>query len=272
MTQRRIWKNAFPPAIQLVRMSDLQSPAPAPYASSTGPIPDAGDARDSLIVALDFPTSQQALALVDRLEGSCRWYKVGLELFIAAGASVVENLRLRGYSVFLDLKLHDIPNTVASAVKSIAPFGVEMLTIHAGGGPAMLAAAAEAAAGLTHPPTLLAVTVLTSLDQVQLSATGVSRTPGDQALLLAEMATANGIDGFVCSPEEATNLRKALPTAVLVTPGIRPAGSATGDQKRIATPAAALAAGASYLVVGRPITQAADPAAATHAILAEMTR
>jgi orotidine-5'-phosphate decarboxylase len=228
------------------------------------------EARDKLIVALDFPSAPQALACVDRLEGSCRWFKVGLELFLAAGGSIVETLRLRGHSVFLDLKFHDIPNTVAAAVRSVAPLGAELLTVHASGGPVMLTAAAEAAASLPGPPRLLAVTVLTSMDQSQLAAIGASQTPEEKALLLAKMAFAVGIDGFVCSPEEAGALRSTLHEAVLVTPGVRPAGAAIGDQKRIATPAAALAAGANYLVVGRPITQAADPARAANAILAEM--
>lgn len=228
-------------------------------------------ARDRLIVALDLPSGKDTLAFVDRLDGACRWFKVGLELFLAAGGSIVETLRRRGHSVFLDLKFHDIPNTVAAAVRSVGPLGAELLTIHAGGGPAMLAAAAEAAAGLPYPPQLLAVTVLTSMDQAQLAATGSARSPMEQTLLLARMAFANEIHGFVCSPEEAGHLRAAHPESVLVTPGIRPKGSDVGDQKRIATPAAALAAGATYLVVGRPITQASDPAEAARAILAEMT-
>ncbi len=229
-------------------------------------------ARDKLIVALDFPSGAQALAFVDRLEGSCRWFKVGLELFLAAGGSIVETLRHRGHSVFLDLKFHDIPNTVSAAVRSVGPLGAELLTIHSSGGPAMLQAAAEAAASLPNPPRLLAVTVLTSMDRAQLAAIGTIRSADEEVLLLAKMAFANGISGFVCSPEEAGTLRSALHGAVLVTPGIRPAGAAIGDQKRIATPAAALAAGASYLVVGRPITQASDPAKAVNAILAEMKR
>jgi orotidine-5'-phosphate decarboxylase len=232
--------------------------------------PPPEEARDQLIVALDFPSSAQALAFVDRLEGSCRWFKVGLELFLAAGGSIVETLRHRGHSVFLDLKLHDIPNTVAAAVRSVGPLGAELLTVHASGGPLMLEAAAEAATNLADPPRLLAVTVLTSMDQAQLAAIGTLRSAEEEVLLLARMAFANGIAGFVCSPEEAGTLRSALHGAVLVTPGIRPAGAAIGDQKRIATPATALAAGASYLVVGRPITQAADPAEAANAILAEM--
>jgi orotidine-5'-phosphate decarboxylase len=232
--------------------------------------PQPGEARDQLIVALDFPSGPQALAFVDRLEGSCRWFKVGLELFLAAGGSIVETLRHRGHSVFLDLKFHDIPNTVAAAVRSVGPLGAELLTVHATGGPAMLEAAAEAAASLADPPGLLAVTVLTSMDQAQLEAIGALRSPDEEVLLLARMAFANGIPGFVCSPEEAGTLRSAFHGAVLVTPGIRPAGAAIGDQKRIATPAAALTAGASYLVVGRPITRSANPAEVANAILAEM--
>jgi orotidine-5'-phosphate decarboxylase len=228
------------------------------------------EARERLIVALDFPTGPQALHFVDRLEGACQWFKVGLELYLAAGRSIVETLRERGYSVFLDLKLHDIPNTVAGAVRSVGPLGAQLLTVHATGGPAMLAAAAEAAAGLTEPPTILAVTVLTSMDPAQLAATGIFEAAAAQVLKLAGMAAGVGIHGFVCSPEEAASLRAALPRATLVTPGIRPAGAAIGDQRRIATPAAALAAGASYLVVGRPITQAEDPPRAAQAILDEM--
>ncbi len=229
------------------------------------------EAREQLIVALDFPSGPAALNFVDRLEGACQWFKVGLELYLAAGGSIVETLRSRGYSVFLDLKFHDIPNTVASAIRSVAPLGAQMLTIHAAGGPAMLAAAAETAASLPESPTLLAVTVLTSMDRPQLTATGIAESPAGQATRLAKMAHANGVHGFVCSPEEATNLRATLPDSILVTPGIRPAGSAIGDQKRIATPAAAIAAGASYLVVGRPITQAENPATAANAILTQIS-
>ncbi len=222
-----------------------------------------------LIVALDFPEAGPALDLADRLTGRCGWFKVGLELYLAEGNAILHELRQRGFSVFLDLKLHDIPNTVARAVRSVAETGAELLTVHASGGPAMLAAAVEAAA-VTNGPKLLAVTVLTSMDRAQLAATGVADAPADQVLRLAEMAAASGISGFVASAEEVATLRRKLPSAVLVIPGIRPAGAAIGDQKRTATPAAALAAGADYLVVGRPITQAADPAAAARAILEEM--
>jgi len=253
-------------------MLDQQSPVSSRTIAPPHPqSPHLQEARDKLIVALDFPSGRDAIAFADRLDGACRWFKVGLELFLAAGGSIVETLRHRGHSVFLDLKLHDIPNTVAAAVRSVGPLGAELLTVHAGGGPAMLAAAAEAAAKLAHSPRLLAVTVLTSMDETQLAATGTTRDLAEQALLLARMAYANEIHGFVCSPEEAHSLRSALPEAILVTPGIRPTGSDMGDQKRVATPAAALAAGANYIVVGRPITQAGNPAEAARAILAEMS-
>jgi orotidine-5'-phosphate decarboxylase len=225
-----------------------------------------------LIVALDFPAAAPALALADRLQGLCRWFKVGLELYIAEGNSIVEELRKRGFSVFLDLKFHDIPNTVAGAVRSAAAAGAQLLTVHAAGGPAMLEAAIGAANGVPDPPQLLAVTVLTSMDQLQLSAIGIDRSPETQVLRLADTAAQAGINGFVASPEEVSALRHRFPDAMLVIPGIRPAGAAVGDQKRIATPSAALAAGASSLVIGRPITQAPDPAAAARAILDEMAQ
>ncbi len=245
-------------------------------ASARPPAPDPLDeARNRLIVALDVPAAAEAIALVNRLERSCRWFKVGLELFAAAGPAVLEPLIARGHSVFLDLKLHDIPNTVAGAVRSAAALGARMVTLHASGGPAMLAAARAALEGLADPPQLLAVTVLTSMDAAQLAATGLARSPAEQVDLLARMALEAGIHGFVCSPQEVAALRAlAGPEAVLVIPGIRPAGaqspSRPDDQKRIATPAQALRQGASYLVVGRPITQAADPAEAAETILKEM--
>jgi orotidine-5'-phosphate decarboxylase len=233
------------------------------------------DARKRLIVALDVPNAAAALAMVNRLEGVCQWFKVGLELFTAAGPAVLEPLVTRGHSVFLDLKYHDIPNTVAGAVRAAATMGVRMLTVHASGGPAMLAAAQAAVEGVQNPPQLLAVTVLTSMEAAQLQATGVGRGPADQVKLLAKMGLEAGIRGFVCSPQEVAALRALTgPEGVLVVPGIRPAGAESptriDDQKRIATPADALRAGASYLVVGRPITQAPDPARAAEAILNEM--
>ena len=230
-------------------------------------------ARQRLIVALDVPHARAATDLVDRLEGSCSWFKVGMELFTAAGPGLVEKLMGRGHAVFLDLKFHDIPNTVAGAVRSAASLGVRMMTIHAAGGPAMLAAARQALAGVANPPQLLAVTVLTSMDQAQLKSAGVGRTPAAQVALLAKMALKAGIHGFVCSPQEVAALRKlAGRQAVLVVPGIRPPGTDAGDQKRHATPIAALRAGASYLVVGRPIAQAPNPAQAAEAILNDIAR
>jgi orotidine-5'-phosphate decarboxylase len=208
--------------------------------------------------------------LVERLDELCCWYKVGLELYLAEGNAFIHELHHRGCSVFLDLKLYDIPNTVAGAVRSVCESGAEMLTLHASGGPAMLRAAAEAAAECEHPPQLLAVTVLTSMDAEQLAVIGIGRSPGEQVMRLAEIAAEAGITGLVASSQEAASLRHAFPGATLVIPGIRPAGAELADQKRVATPAAALAAGASYLVVGRPITQASDPVAAARAILDEM--
>jgi orotidine-5'-phosphate decarboxylase len=223
---------------------------------------------DRLIVALDFPDARAAIALVDRLEGATRWFKIGLELYIAEGNSLVAELQRRGFSVFLDLKLHDIPNTVASAVRAAARLGVNMLTVHAGGGPEMLTAAVEAADAHLL---LLAVTVLTSMDAMQMEATGVHGTTAAQVERLATMAFACGVAGLVCSPVEVVNLRNRLGSEpLLVIPGIRPEGAAVGDQRRVATPAAAIASGASYLVVGRPITRAIDPGAAARAVLTEM--
>jgi orotidine-5'-phosphate decarboxylase len=247
-------------------MAILHKPAPAAVASSS-----INEARQRLIVALDVPDASAATDLVDRLEGTCTWFKVGLELFVAAGPSVLEPLSSRGHSIFLDLKFHDIPNTVAGAVRSAASLGVRMMTIHASGGPAMLTAARSALDGISNPPELLAVTVLTSMDASQLSAVGLQRQPSEQVELLARMGLAAGIRGFVCSPQEVGTLRSLTgPEGVLVIPGIRPAGADRGDQKRIATPADALREGASYLVVGRPITQAPDPATAADSILREM--
>ncbi len=230
-------------------------------------------ARERLIVALDAPDATRALELVDRLEGSCQWFKVGLELFTATGPSFLEQLTKRGHSVFLDLKFHDIPNTVAGAVRSAAKLGAQMMTIHALGGPAMLSAAREVVAGLPNPPELLAVTVLTSMDASQLKAIGVQDPPARQVERLAQVGLEAGLRGFVCSPEEVGALRaRTGPEGVLVIPGIRSTGATMGDQKRVATPAEALQKGASYLVVGRPITQAPHPAEAADAILREMTQ
>ena len=226
--------------------------------------------QDRLAVALDVPSAQQALDLVARLEGTCRWFKVGMELYYAAGNTIIETLRKQDFQVFLDLKLHDIPNTVAAAVRSVTTAGASLLTVHAAGGSAMMAAAAEAACA-PGSPRLLAVTVLTSMDAAELSTIGVASSPADQVLRLARLAQSAGINGMVCSPQEVATLRaETAPDTMLVIPGIRPAGSAVGDQKRIATPAETIARGASMLVVGRPITRAANPAAAAQAILSEI--
>jgi orotidine-5'-phosphate decarboxylase len=238
------------------------------------------DPADRLIVALDYSSADAALALVDQLADTCRWFKVGMELYYAAGNSIVERLLERNLKVFLDLKLHDIPNTVAGAIRSVAGSGASLLTVHASGGEQMMLAAAQAAAS-PGAPQLLAVTVLTSMDAGQLAGVGVP-VDGDpaaavqsQVLRLARLARACGIDGLVCSAEEVAAVRAVMgPCARLVVPGIRPAAAGSGqrldDQRRIASPAQAIAAGASMLVVGRPITQAADPAAAAAQILAEI--
>jgi orotidine-5'-phosphate decarboxylase len=228
-------------------------------------------ANERLIVALDVPSAADAVRLADSLSGICTWVKVGLELFIAAGPAIVTGLKTRGFSVFLDLKLHDIPNTVAGAVRSAAATGADMLTVHASGGPAMLAAAAQAARDSAHPVELLAVTVLTSMDSAQLNAIGVAAEPADQVARLARLAADSGLRGMVCSPNEVAMLRRIFGDTVrLVTPGIRPAESDVQDQKRIATPAKSIQDGASYLVVGRPITQAPDPRSAAEAIQREI--
>jgi orotidine-5'-phosphate decarboxylase len=226
--------------------------------------------RDRLAVALDLPSEHEALKLVDRLGQTCQWFKVGMELYYATGNSIVHQLRNRGFNVFLDLKLHDIPNTVTGAVRSATQAGASLLTIHATGGTAMMSAAAEAASA-PGSPRLLAVTVLTSMDANELAGIGITASPAEQVLRLARLAQASGIDGMVCSPEEVAALRKETgPNTLLVIPGIRPTGSAIEDQKRIATPAQAIAHGASMLVVGRPITRAHDPAEAAQAILKEI--
>ncbi len=229
-------------------------------------------ARDCLIVALDHPTAAEALETVGRLEDSCLWFKIGIELYYAAGNSIVHELRERGFQVFLDLKLHDIPNTVAAAVRSVSACGASLLTVHAAGGSAMLQAAAEAASA-PGSPRLLAVTVLTSIDARQLAEVGVSDSPLTQVLRLGRLAHVAGITGLVCSPEEAAQLRAEVPPeTMLVTPGIRAALDLAGDQKRIASASQAIRSGASKLVVGRPITRASDPARAATSLLEEIAR
>ncbi len=236
------------------------------------------DGRSRLIVALDVETLADAERLLDRLQGQVTRFKIGSQLFTAAGPAAVESVHKRGAEVFLDLKFHDIPNTVAGAAREATRLGVLMFNVHASGGRAMMAAAAEGAAAAARElavrkPITLAVTVLTSLDRAALSRElGVAASVEGHVLHLAQMAAEAGLDGCVASPNEIGTLRTSRGTGwVIVTPGVRPVGSAVGDQSRIATPGAAVRAGAHYLVVGRPITAAPDPATATAAVLQEMT-
>ncbi len=223
-----------------------------------------------LIAAIDTGDAGRAAALIAAVAPHCGLIKLGLEFFLANGAGGVAAAG-GGAAVFLDLKLHDIPNTVAGAVRSLLPLQVAMLTVHAGGGAAMVAAAVTAAAQAPRPPKILAVTVLTSLDAAALSDTGVAGGPRQQVLRLARLALAAGADGLVCSAHEIAPLRDAFGAApILVVPGIRPAGAAVQDQARVMTPPDAVAAGASYIVVGRPITGAADPGAAAARIAASI--
>ncbi len=224
-----------------------------------------------IIVALDFPDAVSALALVERLDPALCRLKVGKELFTAAGPELVRALVARGFEVFLDLKFHDIPNTVAAACRAAAGLGVWMMNVHAAGGRRMMTAAQEALAGLPDRPLLIAVTVLTSMSAEDLREVGVDAVPADQVLRLARLTQACKLDGVVCSAQEAALLRADLAADFrLVTPGIRPAGAAVGDQRRVMTPAEALRAGATDLVIGRPITAAADPLDALKQIQADI--
>jgi orotidine-5'-phosphate decarboxylase len=225
--------------------------------------------RERLIVALDVPDATAARGLVDRLAGHVGMFKVGSQLFTAAGPDLVREIVARGERVFLDLKYHDIPNTVAGAVASASRLGVSLVDVHGLGGGAMMEAAAGARAD--ERTLLLAITVLTSHDEGTLDAIGLAGPIAEAVPRLARLAAASGMDGVVASPHEVGLVRAACGAGFrIVTPGIRPAGAAKGDQARLATPAAALRAGADYLVVGRPITEAAEPAAAADAIVAEM--
>lgn len=213
-----------------------------------------------IIVALDFPAAAPALALAERLQPSLCRLKVGKELFVASGPALLEELMRRGFEVFLDLKFHDIPNTVAQACKAAASLGVWMVNVHASGGRRMMEAAREGLASSAKPPKLIAVTVLTSMAQADLVELGITVTAAEQVLRLAGLAQASGMDGVVCSAQEAALLRKkAGEEFCLVTPGIRPSNASADDQWRVMTPLAALQAGSSYLVIGRPVTKAADP-------------
>lgn len=229
------------------------------------------DARDRLIVAVDAPSLEAADALAARLDGAVRWFKVGSELFTAAGPAAVAALLRRG-RVFLDLKFHDIPATVAGAVAAAARLGVDLLNVHASGGSAMLRAAQEAAARNAAPgrpaPTVIAVALLTSVDADAMDQAGIRGTPVEAALRLARLAQDNGLGGVVASPLDAAAIRAACgPDFLIVCPGIRPAGAARDDQRRLETPQAAIAAGADMLVVGRSITRAPDPRRAADEIV-----
>ncbi len=228
--------------------------------------------RSRLIAALDTADPRQARAWAEAVAPHCAGVKLGLEFFAANGPAGVREVAGRsGVPLFLDLKLHDIPNTVAGAVRAVLALRPAMLTVHAAGGAAMIAAAHEAGAAAADPPLLLAVTVLTSLDAAALAATGVEGEPAAQVLRLGRLAIAAGADGLVCSAHEVAALRAALgPAPLLVVPGVRPIGSEAGDQARVATPAQAVASGADLVVVGRPITGAADPGAAAAAIAMAM--
>jgi orotidine-5'-phosphate decarboxylase len=226
---------------------------------------------ERLIVALDLPTAAAAREMVNRLGDSVSFYKIGLQLFIAEGPALVREVAGSGKQVFLDLKLHDIPNTVASAVKSLGELNVRMLSVHTLGGSKMLHAAADAGAALPSKPIVLGVTVLTSMGEPDLRELCVSNNAAAQVLHLAGLAKSTGCGGVVASPHEARTIRELVgDTMAIVTPGVRPVGSATDDQARFATPAEAILAGASHIVVGRPITGAKDPRAAAEAILSEL--
>ena len=224
-----------------------------------------------IIVALDFPDAAQALEFSRRLDPEACRVKVGFELFVSAGPALVEQLVAAGFDVFLDLKFHDIPNTVASACRAAAGLGVWMMNVHASGGGRMLQAAREALEGQAHRPHLIAVTVLTSMDERDLDELGLGKDVGRLAEALAGLTAASGLDGVVCSASEAPMLRKRHgDDFLLVTPGIRPRSAQTDDQRRVMTPSEAIRAGSSYLVVGRPITRAESPMDALEAMNEEI--
>lgn len=225
-----------------------------------------------VIVALDFPEEKHALELVQRLDPARCRLKIGKEMFTRSGPQLVEKIASQGYEIFLDLKFHDIPNTVAGACRSAADLGVWMINVHTLGGKRMMEAAREAVDKSTAKPLLIGVTILTSMGQEDIEQIGLSGTPADNVKRLATLANDAGLDGVVCSPKEVEMLRQIVPSQFsLVTPGIRPAWSEKGDQTRITTPADAMRLGSSYLVIGRPITAAADPLEALGKIEAELS-
>ncbi|HHV61867.1 MAG TPA: orotidine-5'-phosphate decarboxylase [Firmicutes bacterium] len=226
-----------------------------------------------VIIALDVSSTGAAVALVDRLLEFTDSFKVGMELFYAAGPGVIEAIMERGGRVFLDLKLHDIPNTVGAAAANLARLGVWMFNVHASGGLDMMKRAARSVSEVVERPRVLAVTVLTSIDdRVLRDELGVARSAADQVVALSGLAKEAGLDGVVASPREAQAIREACgPDFIIVTPGVRPAWAGAGDQRRVASPAEAFRLGADYIVVGRPVTQAPDPAAAMKRIIEEIT-
>jgi len=229
--------------------------------------------RDRVIVALDMPDAERALELARSLKGQVRWVKVGMTLFYAEGPTIVRDLRALGFKVFVDLKLHDIPHQVRGACRTLVRMGADMFTVHASGGRVMLEAAVQETAQVAAKfgilkPAVVAVTVLTSLNDAALAELGLYGGAEEHALALGRLSSECGCDGVVCSPEEAAAMRQILgDEALVVTPGVRPTWAESGDQARVATAQAAIAAGASHLVIGRPITAAADPAAAARRIL-----
>lgn len=216
--------------------------------------------ESKVIVALDYNDEKKALEFVDRVSSDLCRLKVGNELFTSAGPKFVAKLVDKGFKVFLDLKYHDIPNTVSRACEAAADLGVWLVDVHTSGGPVMMSAAAEALSKYRERPYLIGVTVLTSMDSSQLNSIGVTAEPKEQVIRLAKLAKESGLDGIVSSAQEVTLIKTNVAAPfICVTPGIRPAGASIGDQKRIMTPAEAIAAGSDYLVIGRPITQAEDP-------------
>ena len=227
-------------------------------------------ADPKIIVALDFKDQQSTLALVNQLQPELCRLKVGKELFVRCGPGLVDTLIKKGFDVFLDLKFHDIPNTVAAACRAAADMGVWMVNVHASGGRNMMCAARKAIDNSSHKPLLIAVTVLTSLSRKDIAEIGLDLEPEQQVIRLAQLASDSGLDGVVCSPREVSVLKQTLGKRFcLVTPGVRPRGSDVGDQQRIMTPAEALRAGSDYLVIGRPITASVDPVQSLLSILKE---
>lgn len=231
------------------------------------------DARDRVIVALDCERDR-ALELAHELSGHARWLKVGMTLYYAEGPAIVKTFKDLGFKVFLDLKFYDIPHQVRGAARSASLAGADLLSVHGMGSGAMLKACREGAEEAREDRAkLVAITVLTSMSQDSLTEIGIDKPVADEAALLARLAHANGIDGIVCSPMEAEDMRRLLgPDALIVTPGVRPVGAALGDQSRVATPSQAICRGASHIVVGRPITAADDPVAAFESIVDELVR